>query len=301
MPDTGGALSTGPGRRDQLGRSSALRSTLVRTARAGLLQTRMATAPLRALPDFLIIGAQKGGTTSVYAYLSAHPHVRPGLFKEAHFFDLRFARGERWYRSIFPLRGPLRKARAITGEASPYYLFHPLAAERAARVAPHARVIVLLRDPAERAWSHYRHEVAAGRESLSFLDAIRAEPERLAGAEDAVRTGSSADLAEAHRRHSYVARGRYAEQLARWFAVFPREQILVLRAEDLFHEPDRVWAGVQDFLGLPYAVHHDFAAHNAQPPAEMPAAARDELAGLFEGPNRDLAALLGTDYWGDSR
>ena len=299
MPETGGELTTGPGRRDQLGRSSALRSAVVRTGRAGLLHVRRATAPLRAMPDFVIVGAQKAGTTSVYAYLSAHPHVRPGLFKEAHFFDLRFERGEGWYRSIFPLRAQLNRARAITGEASPYYLFHPLAAERAARVAPATRVIVLLRDPVDRAWSHYRHEVAAGREALGFLDAVRAEPGRLAGAEDAVRAGGPAELVEAHRRYSYVARGRYAEQLVRWFAVFPREQVLVLRAEDLFQEPARIWSEIQGFLGLPQAVHRDFAAHNAQPPAELPAEARAELTAMFEQPNRDLADLLGvpTSWW----
>ncbi|MDP9223270.1 MAG: sulfotransferase domain-containing protein [Actinomycetota bacterium] len=255
----------------------------------------MTTAPLRALPDFLILGAQKAGTTSLYTYLSAHPNVRPGLFKEAHFFDLRFARGERWYRAIFPLSSQLARSRAITGEASPYYLYHPLAAERAAKVTPSVRLIVLLRNPIERAWSHYRQEVADGREPLSFIEAIRAEPRRLDRAEDALRAGGPADLMDNHRRYSYVGRGRYAEQLARWFAAFPREQVLVLRAEDLFHEPTRIWAQVESFLDLPFADQPEFRAYNAQPYARLPPEAGEELAEIFQRPNDELRALLGPD------
>ena len=296
MPDAPGPLTTGRGRRNQLGRSSARRLQVVRSVRAQLVRARTATASLRALPDFIIIGAQKAGTTSLYAYLSAHPQVRPGLFKEAHFFDLRFDLGERWYRSVFPLRARLNRAHAITGEASPYYLFHPLAAERAASVVPHARLIVLLRDPVERAWSHYRHEVAAGHEQLSFLAALEAESRRLAGAEEAVRTGTSPELAENHRRFGYVARGRYADQLERWFSVFGRDQVLVLRAEDLFGDPAETWRRTQEFLGLRHALHEDFAAHNAQPSVNFPAGARELLDEAFRKPNEDLAALLGPEF-----
>jgi hypothetical protein len=160
-------------------------------------------------------------------------------------------------------------------------------------VVPDARLIVLLRDPVERAWSHFRHEVAAGHETLDFVAAIRAEPERLAGTEDAVRTGSSPELAERHRRFGYVARGRYAEQLSRWLAVFPRDQLLVLRAEDLFQDPAETWRATQEFLGLPYARHDSFAVHNAQPSRSLPPEAREELTELFRRPNEELVALLG--------
>src|SRR5215470_750369 len=139
----------------------------VRSAR---FAARRATASARALPDFLIIGAQKAGTTSLYAYLTAHRDVRPAGRKEVHYFDLGFTAGaelgEGWYRSMFPLRARLaldgrRTGRPVrTGEASPYYLFHPAAPQRAAALVPEARLLVLVRDPVERAWSHYRHEVA---------------------------------------------------------------------------------------------------------------------------------------------
>src|SRR5436189_26280 len=131
---------------------------------------------MRPLPDFLILGAQKAGTTALYAYLRWHPQVTGPSFKEVSFFDRHYARGERWYRAHLPVR-----RRAVVGEASPSYLFHPLAPERVARMLPEARLIALLRNPVDRAFSHYQHEVALGREQLSFEDALAgefAEPNR---------------------------------------------------------------------------------------------------------------------------
>lgn len=273
---------------------------LIRLARTG---GRMLTASSRVLPDFIIIGAQKAGTTSLFAYLTEHPDVRPGLYKEVHFFDLQFDRGERWYRSVFPQRrslarpsSPTGRTTAITGEASPYYLFHPLAAERAAQVSPQSRLIVLLRDPIARAWSHYRHEVAAGREQLSFEDAIAAEPERLRGAEEAVRSNGPEELCQRHRNCSYVSRGRYAEQLAPWLRLFPRERILILRAEDLFADPAASWSRVQSFLDLPAHRPREFAVHNLGPGGDLPPATRAALEELYREPDRQLVELLGPEF-----
>lgn len=270
-----------------------------RTAgRAARLRARSVTAPLRALPDFAIIGAQKAGTTSLYAYLSAHPQVLPAARKEVHFFDREYPRGELWYRSMFPLRASLRPragARPITGEATPYYLFHPLAAERAAGLLPRARLIVVLRDPVERAWSHYRHEVAAGREALEFAAALDAEAERLAGADLAVRAGDTGPAATRHRAFSYAARGMYADQLATWLACFPRERLLVLFAEDLFGKPERTWRTAVEFLGLTPGRPPAFEVHNPGRQAGMDAASRARLDAVFAEPNRQLAALLGVE------
>jgi Sulfotransferase domain len=133
-----------------------------------------ATARARSLPGFLIIGAQKAGTTALYAYLRWHPAVLGPSWKEVSFFDRHYSRGEAWYRGQFPnaLRLQLVErrsgARPIVGEASPSYLFHPLAPERVAALLPGARLVALVRNPVERAFSHYQHEVALGREPLSF-------------------------------------------------------------------------------------------------------------------------------------
>src|SRR5690349_6371993 len=118
-----------------------------------------------ALPDFLIIGAQKAGSTSLASYLAAHPCVVPPRWNEAHFFDLNYERGVDWYRSLFPvgvrarLNSRLRGRRHLTGDSTPHYIVHPRMPARARDLLPAARIIILLRDPVDRAHSHYHHEV----------------------------------------------------------------------------------------------------------------------------------------------
>ena len=280
--------------------SVPLRAQVRAWARPVRYRARVLTAPARALPDFVILGAQKAGTTSLYAYLCAHPDVRAAARKEVHYFDLNYARGATWYRSMFPLAAGLALERrggrrVLVGEASPYYLFYPLAAERAGAVVPSAQLIVLLRDPVERAWSHYRHEVKAGREPLAFEAALAAEPTRLAGADAALRAGASPEAHPSHRTFSYAARGRYAEQLRPWLAHYPREQLLVLRAEDLFERPREVWDETVAFLGLAPATPPAFQVHNPGTDQGMSAQARATLTEAFRQPNADLAELLGRD------
>jgi Sulfotransferase domain len=276
------------------------------TLRSARSTARRATSAARALPDFLLIGAQKAGTTSLYAYLAAHPDVRPAARKEVHYFDLGFAAGaelgEGGYRAMFPLRAglALQRRRAagpvLTGEASPYYLFHPVAPERAAALVPRARLLVLVRDPVERAWSHYRHEVAAGREPLEFAAALDAEPGRLDGADDDLRRGIDSPAARHHRRHAYVGRGRYADQLCAWLAFYPREQVHVMVAEELFAKPEPVWRSAVEFLGLTAVGPPPFAVHNpgtGEAEQVMDPACRARLRETFAGPDAELADLLG--------
>ncbi len=273
---------------------------LRRSVRSLTFTARRLTAQRRVLPDFLIIGAQKAGSTSLYAYLSAHPQVLAAARKEVHFFDINYERGEGWYRAMFPLRRRMRvggQRPLVTGEASPYYLFHPLAPERAAALVPRARLIVLLRDPVERAWSHYSHEVAAGREMLPFAAALDAEPARLNGSEQAIRSNQPGDVATFHRTASYVSRGRYADQLRSWLAYFPRDRMLIVKAEDLFEAPEAEWSRVAAFLDLsPGRARSTFAVHNRGGGESIPADARARLVDAFAEPNRDLASLLGTDF-----
>jgi hypothetical protein len=229
-----------------------------------------------ALPEFVIIGAQRCGTTSLYRYLAGHPSVRTASGKELQFLSLHHRRGLRWYRGHFPARPP--GVRSF--EASPYYLFDPEVPARAAALLPQARFIALLRDPVERAYSHYLHSRAYGVEPLSFADAIDAEPDRLAGAGHAAR-----------RRWSYLARGRYAEQLERWFAQVPRERLLVLRTERLSTDYPRVL----DFLGLeahtPELVRHTRRAEQ-DGPSQLTPELRARLRAEFAPHEAALAALL---------
>lgn len=244
------------------------------------------------LPDFLIIGGQRCGTTSLFEYLCRHPSVCRPVEKELQFFSYRFDRGVAWYRCHFPT------ARAAQGrmvfEATPYYLVHDRAPARAASVVPRAKLIALLRNPTERAWSHYQHNVLRGTEVLSFEEALHAESDRLDGGGN----GSTKASASSHKRHSYVTRGRYAEQLERWLAVYPRDQLLVILSEDLYRDPDATYARTLDFLGLPghslveYQAHTRRAAWNGAP---LDPATRNLLDGTFAPHNARLASLLGTE------
>lgn len=257
------------------------------------------TARFRLLPDFLIIGAQRAGTTSLYRYLVQHPAVLPVvLTKGVHYFDTAFEKGVLWYRAHFPLEAHAallarRLGVAVkTGEGSPYYVFHPLAAERIARTVPDVKLILLLRDPVERAYSHYQHEVARGFEHLPLREALEAEEERLAGERERMMTDPQYQ-SFAYQHHSYVARGRYLEQILRWRELFPREQLLILISEEFFADPAATMARVLAFLDLPPWRPPAFARFNAGRYPPMEEAVRRHLEHLFRGPNEELARYLG--------
>lgn len=259
-----------------------------------------ATVSLRPLPDFLIIGAQKAATTALYAYLRWHPGITGPSFKEVSFFDRHYARGPSWYRAHLPARPRLWAVKRrhgdwpLVGEASPSYLFHPQAAERVAALMPQAKLIAVLRNPVDRAFSHYQHEVALGREQLSFEDALEAEDERMRGERERMADDPSY-FSHAWWNYTYAARGKYAEQLERWFAAFPREQVFVLVSEELLREPAESYAGTLEFLG---ARPHDLSSFPrifARDYSEMSSATREGLEREFEEPNRRLAALLGRE------
>lgn len=282
-------------------------------------RTRYATRRARLLPSFLIIGAQRAGTTSLFTHLRKHPDVgRPKSAdkaidwpKELHFFDENFWRGTDWYRSFFPLAARQRAARRrgrdlIAGESTPYYLFHPIVPERAAAAVPEVRLIALLRNPVERAYSHHQLMFRVGHEDLPFEEAIEAEPERLAGVEEELlkerpaKDGQGRRKHHHHRHRAYVSRGLYAEQLERWLAHFPREQLLVLRSEDFFARPDESYAEVFAFLGLrPWTVRK-FKPRNIGSYAPIEPELRARLEARFAEPNARLARLLGRDFGWDS-
>lgn len=279
------------------------------TTKRALRGVGMATGDLRPRPDFLVVGAKRGGTTSLWRYLCEHPGVRtlfpkPERIKGLYYFDENYSRGERWYRSHFPTAATRSLAArrlghpVVAGEASPYYLYHPLAPERVAATVPDALVIVLLRDPVERAFSHYKERRTNGTEPLSFEDAIAAEPARLEG-EEARILADPTYVSFAHRHSSYVDQGRYAPMLARWFDAVGRHRMIVAASEEMYADPQPFVDGVFARLGLPARTLDHPEPYNAEPDRGFDPVLRTWLAQQLAPDVAAVEALLGRPMpWG---
>lgn len=254
-------------------------------------RVRIATAKLRALPSFFIVGAMKSGTSSLFSHLCRCEGMVPPYRKETHYFGagLRAGRSLDWYRAHFPLM-PLFGPGSVTGEATPGYCFEPGTAEAIHALKPDARIVFVLRDPVERAISHYFHEVRMGRETLPIEDAIHLEGARLEAARAAGPAGTDTLL-----HASYAARGRYHEQLARYLSVFPEERVLVVGARRLFERPAECVAEVAGFLGLsPSSEAVMFPARNqGTNRSAVPEGVRRHLADHFAPHNEALWDLIG--------
>ena len=260
------------------------------------------TSPLRLLPDFLIVGAQRSGTTSMFKTLVQHPGVaRPFLRKGVHYFDKHYEEGPAWYRGHFPLaatsRARRRGRRPLTGESSPYYLFHPLAAERIARDLPGVRLIVMLRDPVERAYSAHSHETGKGFETEPFERALELEPERLRGERERMLAEPGYESV-GWQHHAYVRRGQYAEQLLRLEQLVGRDRIVAVDSADFFASPAEAFAPVLRHLGLAPVDGIVFERHNGRERSPLPEHLRARLSEHFAPHDEALARWWGrTPSW----
>lgn len=265
----------------------------------------LATASTRPLPDFLIIGTKRGGTTSLFKYLNRHPNVLPmwpGVenAKKTFYFDDNWDRGERWYRSHFATRGQRDSvlqatgAPAVTGEAAPYYMFHPLVLDRVQQTIPNVRCIVLLRNPVDRIWSHF-HERSQHTETLSFAEALAAEDARLAGEAERIRS-QPGYRSDRHDYCSYKARGRYLEHLEPWLNAFGPDQLLVVRSEDMYRDPQATVVNVQRFLGVPVQPPETPHRFNYVPARTMDEDLRAELADYYAPHVSALEERLGRRF-----
>ena len=251
-----------------------------------------------ALPDFLVIGGKKCGTTFLYHLLTQHPLVQHGAKKELHFFDALFDEGIEWYRQCFPVPSWNDGRRTISGEATPYMANRP-APQRVARIVPQARLIALLRNPIDRAYSDYQMGLRKEREPRTFEEALgMAEKVRSSGREggEVLQREDRLSL----DRNNYLSRSVYVDQLMRWREFFPREQMLVLKSEDFFERPQETLNTVFSFLDLP---QWEPEASEIKPKKRnkgsyeqgISGATRQYLEEYFEPHNRRLYEFLGTD------
>jgi hypothetical protein len=289
-----------------------IRDGVLAAGRAAIHAYGAGTARWRPDPEFLIIGAKRGGSTSVYFDLLRHSRVCP-LFprpdhlpkttatKGIHYFDTNYDRGERWYRAHLPssfVRA--RQARSaggdvITGEASPYYLFHPAAAERAALLLPNAKIVAVLRDPVHRAHSHWKERRRNGVEELSFADALAAEDERIGDVDERLRTDPSF-RSYAHEQLSYARQGEYDTGLERWYAHYPAEQVKIVSSEDYYADAQATLDELLAFLGLPAEKIASGEVLNAAGGDEIEPTVRDALAARYAPHNERLEKLTGRRF-----
>lgn len=253
----------------------------------------------RALPGALLVGPRRTGTTSLYNTLSLHPNIQGASRKEIKFFNCNYQRGLDWYQGFFPRQTTVDAHNAIAIEASPYYSFHPLAAERIRKHFPDMKILFSLRNPVDRAYSHYHMNHQLDVDPLpTFEQAIEAEPERLAGEEEKIINDPNHPLFR-HMHLSYLAQGNYVDMLERWFTIFPREQIIVVSSEEFFTDTQQVFNQMVDFLGLPE--WELSVSRNANPGKYPPMdeETRQKLIDYYRPHNRRLAEFLGRDFGWD--
>lgn len=242
------------------------------------------------LPHFLIVGAQKAGTSTLFYALAEHPKFAAPVDKELQFFgSARWFKGVDLYESYFPAL----EDGQVTGEASPWYLAHPKAAVRASKIVPDAKIVILLRNPVDRAYSDYQHTARQGKEPLSFEDALEAEPERIAGEFERMRQDGRYN-GDNYRRYAYLARGIYLPQIRRWQKRF--DDTLILSSGDLYEAPRQTCERVAKFVGLSAGGIKEPEVKNRGEYEPMKADTRQMLENHFAPHNQRLYEYLNRDF-----
>jgi len=255
------------------------------------------TGPIRSLPDFIIIGTARSGSTSLYYNICQHPCVLSAAYDELGFFDSNFHLGLNWYRSLFPTIFSKwivkqKKQFAITGEDTPFYIWNPLVAKRILKIIPNIKLIVLFRNPVDRAYSNYHLGVRAGSEKLSFEDAIQMELKKL----DKINDEIEQDVDKYTTPRSYIAKGFYADQLKVWLELFSSEQLMIVSTEDLESNPQKTLDRIYNFLKIPK--NHKLIPEKQKIASypKMKNKTREFLIDLYKKNNAELFTMIGQKF-----
>lgn len=250
-------------------------------------------------PDFVVLGAQKCGTTALYHCLAQHPRIRmPAGKEETHYFNKHYLRGDGWYLNHFPVKLPFSKgknSRIVVGDSTPCYIFTPSVPLKLSQFLPDAKFIVIFRDPVERALSHYFHNIRKGHETLSLQAAFEAEAERLAGEQERIFSDPNY-YSPIYNHFSYCNRGLYRNQIDAWLKYFPLERFKFIRSDRFSRNSQETMNDVWNFLNLDsYRLDKPYR-DNAGTWKEVDEAVVVQLRKYYEGPNQRLAALLGEEF-----
>ena len=256
------------------------------------------TSPIRILPDFLIAGFNKSGTNSLFEYIGQHPNIKNASRREIHYFTLSYWRGLNWYKSYFPTKIYKKnfeiknKSKFVTGEATPHYIFHPLAIKRIKQLLPNVKLIVVLRNPIDNAYSHYQHYKIGGIEKDTFEEAIKQDKQRYEVLERLYNSNQVKEHSLKHVKMPYVSYATYVNHIKRLLQIFPRKQILFIKNTELNENPQLVLKNIFDFLEIKQEKIKDLKKHNVGKYENMKSKTRYELSEYFKPYNEELEDLL---------
>ncbi|MDO6760237.1 sulfotransferase domain-containing protein [Tamlana sp. 2_MG-2023] len=243
---------------------------------------------LRKKPDFIIIGVQKGGTTSLFNYLSSHPKIKASSKKEIHYFDYNYGKGLSWYLRYFPYKWDA--IGKITGESSPYYIYHPLAIKKIKKDFPNVKLIIMFREPLSRAYSQYKMELRKGKEKeLSFEEAVKNFNE--INLEHEKLKNKSVLYSYSHQNFSYLNRGQYADQLKEVYKHFTEDKVLLLKSETFFSKTKESLEEVYHFLGINPFFDFPIEIHNKGNYDLKPDILPQKYNSFFTKSNSDLSKM----------
>ena len=269
-----------------------------------------------ALPDFMIIGSPKCGTTSLYHYLIQHPNILPAFTKETHFFNGYYNKNKNWYKMFFPTTFTLKSkekknGRTLTGEATPSYLFHPLIPKRVFNFTPKCKFIIIVRNPIDRAYSHYHNNLVTGVETESFEFATENEFERLKEMDKEISFEEENEnnitffehlqklsnfKVQNFQLYSYLKQGIYVESIKRWMNIFPKERFLILETNELLNDSNKITNDVFKFLKLSPHNIPDISIKNKTTKDTMSIKTREKLREFFKPHNEELFELIGRKF-----
>ena len=254
------------------------------------------TANSRVLPDFIIIGTVRSGTTSLYYNMCKHPSILSASTDEIGFFDSNYQLGIEWYKSMFPKKTEMNKIKektkfSITGEDTPFYFWKADVIDRIHKVIPDCKLIAILRNPIDRTYSNYQIGVKYGSENLSFEEAIREEKKFLEN-----NTSQVDPELKYSRPRSYLAKSHYSEQIKMWHKKFPRNQLLIISTEEYTTQHQKTFDDIFRFLELPTHKIGNPEKKKVEKYVSMNSNTRQRLLDYFRPYNSDLYKLIGKEF-----
>ena len=254
------------------------------------------------LPDFLLIGASRSGSTSLYQGLVEHPNIHIAKTKEIQFFGTKYPRGINWYRYHFPSKFKkfslkIKKEKFITGEGTTRSLDYPHVPKLVKKIIPNVKLILILRNPIDRAYSNYNAAVKNKKMTLSFEDAIKTEEARIKGIMEKMKEDANYISTE-YSLNALLNRGKYYFAIKRWMDVFPKNQFFIIKSEDFFENTKKVFGELHEFLDVPKFDFDSDIIYNERRRtiSAMKSKTRDDLIEYFRPYNEKLYKLLDRDF-----